>query len=56
VVARVFQGGQVLFEVESALGRLISIQPTAAAPVREGDAVGLSFAPEALHPLPEPAP
>ena len=51
VIARVFQGGQVLFEVDSPLGRLISIQPASAPPVREGDAVGLVFAPEALHPL-----
>ncbi len=56
IVARVFQGGQILFELDSPIGRLNSIQPAGTAHMREGDAVGLCFGPEALRPLREPAP
>jgi putative spermidine/putrescine transport system ATP-binding protein len=55
IVARVFQGGQVLLELDCPFGRLISVQPASAMPLREGEAVGLHFEPTALRPLAEPA-
>lgn len=51
VATRVFQGGQILYEVESPLGRLVSILPAEGARAAEGDLVGLRFDTADLRPL-----